>query len=245
MAENLKTDTIKTERKNCKMIAHRGLSGIERENTCAAFVLAGSRSYYGIETDVHVTADGKFIICHDDNLVRVSGTDMIIEESAYSDIKNVKITDTDGKTYRSDLVFPDLVDYVNICKKYNKRAVLELKNRIENKKIDEIVKIIKDAGYLESTTFISFDAENLVYLRSAEKDADIQFLTGEIKAETIEFLKKYGFGLDAYFESVNKNVVDELHSANLKVNCWTVDDKTVAERLISYGVDFITTNILE
>ena len=55
-------DTIKFNKKNVKIIAHRGLSGIECENTNAAFVAAGNRSYFGIETDVHITADGKFVL---------------------------------------------------------------------------------------------------------------------------------------------------------------------------------------
>ena len=35
------------------MVAHRGVSGLERENTCPAFVAAGVKSYWGIETDIH------------------------------------------------------------------------------------------------------------------------------------------------------------------------------------------------
>ena len=31
----------------------------------------------------------------------------------------------------------------------------------------------------------------------------------------------------------------------IKVNCWTVDDPEIAERLVSWGVDYITSNILE
>ncbi len=49
-----------------QMIAHRGLSGIETENTAAAFVAAGQHPYFGIETDVHRTRDGQFVIIHDD-----------------------------------------------------------------------------------------------------------------------------------------------------------------------------------
>ena len=49
------------------MVAHRGLSGVETENTVAAFVAAANRSYYGIETDVHRTIDGKYVCIHDDN----------------------------------------------------------------------------------------------------------------------------------------------------------------------------------
>ena len=39
--------------------------------------------------------------------------------------------------------------------------------------------------------------------------------------------------------------IEKLHSKGIKVNCWTCDDKEVAEKLVSYGVDFITSNILE
>ena len=41
-------DTIKLNKEgsNVKMIAHRGVSGLERENTCAAFVAAGNRETY-------------------------------------------------------------------------------------------------------------------------------------------------------------------------------------------------------
>jgi hypothetical protein len=56
----LKANTIKFEKRNTLVVAHRGLSGIERENTNSAFVAAGNRSYYGIETDIHKTADGRF-----------------------------------------------------------------------------------------------------------------------------------------------------------------------------------------
>ena len=66
-------NTVKIEKQNTRLIAHRGVSGIERENTAAAFVAAGNRGYYGIETDVHVTKDGKYIIIHDDDTKRVFG----------------------------------------------------------------------------------------------------------------------------------------------------------------------------
>ena len=49
-----------------KLIAHRGVSGLECENTAAAFVAAGNRSYFGIETDIWRTADGQFLCNHDD-----------------------------------------------------------------------------------------------------------------------------------------------------------------------------------
>ena len=44
-------DTIKIDSGSTRMIAHRGLSGLETENSIPAFVAAGNRGYYGVETD--------------------------------------------------------------------------------------------------------------------------------------------------------------------------------------------------
>ena len=40
-----------------RMIAHRGASCLECENTAAAFIAAGNRSYWGMETDIFRTID--------------------------------------------------------------------------------------------------------------------------------------------------------------------------------------------
>ena len=128
--EVISMNTIKIAKKQVLMIAHRGVSGLEIENTCPAFIAAAVKSYYGIETDVHVTKDGKYLICHDDNILRVTGVDMIIEESNYEDLKKQVILEKDYST-RSDLVLPDLSDYIRICKKYQKEAILELKNMMD------------------------------------------------------------------------------------------------------------------
>ena len=72
-------DTVKLDNKTVRMVAHRGLSGLEKENTCAAFVAACNRAtYFGVETDVHRTADGQFVIFHDDNTARVGIYHMVI-----------------------------------------------------------------------------------------------------------------------------------------------------------------------
>ena len=81
-------NTIKFENKgNIKMIAHRGVSGLETENTCPAFLVAGVKSYYGIETDVHLTKDGKFLVGHDESFARVAGEDVIIEETDMEELR--------------------------------------------------------------------------------------------------------------------------------------------------------------
>ena len=102
-------NTIKVNKKNCLFVAHRGCSGIEKENTNAAFVAAGNRSYFGIETDIHQTIDGKYVLFHDDTTKRVAIDNMVVEESTYETLRNLILTDKDGIKRKNAEVVADNV----------------------------------------------------------------------------------------------------------------------------------------
>ena len=239
-------NTIKFEDKgDIKMIAHRGVSGLERENTCPAFVAAGVKSYYGIETDVHVTKDGKIIVIHDDNLIRVAGNEMVVEESNFDDLRAVRMKDVDDVTERADLFLPSLEEYISICKKYDKQSILELKNPMSKEVVWKIAEITKSMGWFERITFISFAGENLVYLHEKFPDADAQFLSGYITEEEIKFILDHRFDADLNCNHLTKEKADVLLSAGKKLNCWTVNTLEKAREMQALGVHMITTNILE
>ncbi len=249
-------DTIKFNKGNAQVVAHRGLSGLEPENTVAAFIAAGNRSYFGAECDVHVTKDRKFVVIHDDNTGRVAEKNINIDESTFEEVRTVVLDNICGLerkivgadvhySNRSDLVIPEMHEYINICKKYGKKCVLELKNRIEKKYIKQIVDEIKEIDYLDGVIFISFNLDNLIDLRSILPEQKIQYLVREYNKVVLDTLNKYKFDLDVYYGSLTKNIVEEVHANGHIVNCWTVDNKGDGERLASWGVDQITTNILE
>ena len=242
----MNTIKINKQGRNVKMIAHRGLSGLERENTCAAFVAAGNReTYFGIETDVHVTADGQYVIIHDDNTLRVSGEDRVVENTTMETLRTIRLTGTDGKERRWDLMLPTLREYITICKRYDKYAVLELKRPMEEKDICGIMETIKQLEYTDHLIVISFDLNNLILLRKNYPEQKAQYLINVWEDKYLEILKEYNFGLDMRYPAITQELVDMLHEAGVEINCWTVDTPDNAERLIGYGVDYITTNILE
>lgn len=240
-------DTIKIEnKKNTLLIAHRGASHLETENSYPAFVAAGNRSYYGIECDVHKTLDGKFVIIHDDFTGRVAIDNMEVEKTTYNCLRNLTLLDIDGKKGRNDIRIPSLKEYFEICKKYNKVAVLEFKNRFEKEEICQMVEIIKDLDYFEKTIFISFCLENLINLKNNYPTANSQYLIEkDLNDELIKILIKNKLDLDCLFSLLTKDNIKKLHDNNVKVNCWTVDDKEIALKLIDWGIDFITSNVLE
>lgn len=241
-------DTIRMENKgNTQMIAHRGLSGLETENTNAAFVAAGNRSHVGIETDVHKTIDGHFVIIHDDETGRVAEKNMVVEQSRFDDLRALVLKQKDGKVSRSDLRIPTMEEYIGICKAYGKTAVLELKNRFTKEDIAEICRRIKKAEYLDNVIFISFVFENLEDLKALYPDQPAQFLTVERKDLDwlTDLLSQKHIDIDIQFGAVTEERVASWHAKGLKVNCWTVDHPDDAKRMIDAGVDFITSNILE
>lgn len=227
------------------MIAHRGLSGLELENTCPAFVAAAVKSYYGIETDVHVTADGKFILVHDDDLKRVAGIKMNVEKSTFEELRKVRMKDTDGKTERADLFLPTLEEYFSICKKYGKQSVLELKNEMAAEKVWEIAAIAEKMGWLNRVTFISFSWENLIKLRKKYPTANAQYLTETATDKEVDAMIENGIDADLCGYCITKEKIARLHAAGRVVNCWTIDKLVHAELMKEAGVDYITTNILE
>ena len=239
-------DSIRLPQENKPlMIAHRGMSGLEMENTASAFVAAGQRSYYGIETDVHRTADGQFIIIHDDHTKRVAGDEMIVEQTSFRTLRSLRLLDTDGQQGRGDLILPSLREYIGICKKYDKAAVLELKNHFIPEDIDKIIDIIRQEDYLDQVIFISFDLPNMICIRERLPQQQAQFLISSIPDWLLDTLQKYRLDLDIKHTVLTREYVDALHAAGIKVNVWTVNTPEDAQRAMDMGVDFITTNILE
>lgn len=254
-------DTIKISKKDTKMIAHRGLSGLETENSIPAFTAAANRSYYGVETDVHVTKDGRFVIIHDDTTERVAFDSIRIEESSYALVRKIILKDMcpaagpeqnagtppvcGQAPDRQDLIIPNLAEYVRICRKYGKKCILELKNEFNPDDIRRLTDEILSLDYLTGTVFISFSLENLKVLRQLLPQQELYYLTGEYNETVRSALTQYRLHLDIYYHALTKDIIDRLHSEGILVNCWTCDNKEDAEKLAEWGVDFITSNILE
>lgn len=76
--------------------AHRGLhtDGVP-ENSLPAFA-AAVNSGYGIELDVHLTADGELVVHHDDSIKRLTGEDGKISELTAAELTSKKLCGTEA-----------------------------------------------------------------------------------------------------------------------------------------------------
>ena len=238
-------NTIKFNNRKTCVVAHRGLSGLERENTASAFVAAGNRNYYGIETDIYRTSDGHFVVNHDGRTDRVGGVRADMEATPWELLREIVLFDTDGTKDRYDLRLPSLENYISICKKYEKFCVLELKSIFTDEETAAFIEIIKSYDYLDHVIFISFHYEDLLKVRAILPDQSCQFLTGDVSDEMIAKLKADRLDIDVHHAGLTAERVQAMHEAGLVINCWTVDSAERGEELASWGVDQITSNILQ
>lgn len=167
------------------------------------------------------------------------------KKTTFDCLRTLLLTDIDGKKGRSDIRIPTLAEYISICKKYEKIAVLELKNAFAEKEIFEIVDIIKDLDYLDNVIFISFCLENLVILRAKYPEQPAQFLVDDYQDSLIDILIKNNLDLDIDYHALTADNMKALHDAGIKVNCWTCNDPEAGAQLAEWGIEYITSNILE
>lgn len=140
---------------------------------------------------------------------------------------------------------PTLKEYISICKLYEKKAVIELKERLNYREITRLCLELEALDYFDKCIFISFKFENLFLLRIHRPFASAQYLVKKEYCGLFLRLKLHRIDLDIKASAVTPELVERYHSANLKINCWTVDKPSEAEKLADMGVDFITTNLLE
>ena len=126
------------------------------------------------------------------------------------------------------------------------KAILEypgVERRLNLKAVDQLMNY---PGIVSPVTFFegihSLEGGHMLQLLP---DQELYYLTGEYNQEILETLKRHRLNLDIYYKALTKEILEELHGEGILVNCWTCDDKEEAERLVSWGVDFITTNRLE
>lgn len=237
-------NTIKIpNHENTKIIAHRGLSGLETENTAAAYIAAGNRSYWGIETDIYRTRDGHYICNHDGSSGRISNVNLVMEQCTLAELRAIRLKDIDGRMDRKDLMLCTPAEYRKICEAYGKVCVVELKSAFTPEELAEIIDIFD--GYLEHTRFISFKFQNLEHLKKLRPEQPCEFLTEDWDKTLLQKLADSGMGLDISYSKLSERRIKACHEAGVEVNCWTVDSLKEAKKLIAWGVDRITTNILE
>ncbi len=238
-------NTIKIDKYFKGMIANRGLSGIETENTIFAFLAAANRSYMGICGDLCVSRDGKIIITSDDTLLRLGLLNLYIPSFNYDELKKFSLVDRKTANLNPNLFIPLLSDLLSISSAYRKSVFLNIPEAFKHEHLDRVIEEAEDFYNSKNIFFLSGNRKVLQYLNKRVENSRIFLNVDKPDEETFDFCKNNGFNMNVKYSHVNSETVKRMHLIGLKVSTGVVNDKDLAEKLIKHDVDFVFTDILE
>ncbi|MBQ6165839.1 MAG: hypothetical protein IJK41_00175 [Muribaculaceae bacterium] len=237
------------------IVGHRGSQwGVE--NTRAAFINGAEAGAWGLECDIRVTADGTFVISHDDSYKRLGGPETKIADMSTEQVLSTRLTSKrHGFTYAANPC--TLGEFLDLCKQYDVVPVIEVKvcTSIHSNTgsedepvfdgIPALINLIDQKGLSDRAVIISFMPGVVDFIHRHYSDITVQVLAGDDDGtidQWVDWCIERNMDLDAVHTLVTKDAVDRMHAAGLKVNVWTVDRVEDFDRVKAMGVDFITTN---
>jgi glycerophosphoryl diester phosphodiesterase len=224
------------------VIAHRGSSGEQPENTLRAFELAVEQSADMIETDLHLSRDGVVMIHHDPELERL-GEEGEIRDRTAAELSALNAAPGRGIEEKMPTLL-DILDGFGERMQFN----LELKvgaDEVAYKGIEEIVvSSVEERGLLSRMLFSSFYDPVLARLRERCASARIALLVSpRANFKVIDRATRLAAeAINPDIRLVTADLVAEAHAAGLRVYPYTANDSAEMARLLDCGVDGIITN---
>ncbi len=210
------------------VIAHRGASAYELENTLAAFRAARAMHADGVELDIHTTADGVPMVHHDPRV-----GDLDIAAASYDTVRSRRLANGEPvPTLREalDAVGRDLLVFVEV-----KGLPPAFDSRL--------FEIIDGAPAPSRVHVHAFDHRIVARVKAARPTLRCGVLSCSYPVRPFAPLADVG-AAELWQEDrfVDRALVEGAHAHDLKVYAWTVDDPDRMRELSALGADGICTN---
>lgn len=210
------------------VIAHRGASGYEYENSLAAFRRAVMLDADGVELDVHASRDGRLVVHHDPalpGLGPISGLDLAA-------IRAARLPNGEPVPLLSDVL--DLVG--------DRDVWIEVKALASA--WDQALLAALDQGPVPNRYAVhSFDHRLVARLGQVRPGLRRGVLLSAYLADTVSAMQAVGATtLWQEWHFIDEDLVRTVHAAGLAVVAWTVNELADLRRLVRLGVDGLCGN---
>jgi glycerophosphoryl diester phosphodiesterase len=223
------------------VIAHRGASAHAPENTLAAFRRAVELGASGIETDLRVTREGRFVLLHDSRVNRTTNGRGRIDQLGFEAVRKLDAGSWFDNGFAGERV-PSLEEALALAAELNVWLYLELKAALEGSLPFALADLLRRSRRMDRVVLLSFDPASLSLLRSTDPRLLTALLVGRT-GPTIEAARRAEAQLVApRYKRVTRRLVRRAHEAGLGVVAWTVNTRQEMRRMLALGVDGIMTD---
>ncbi|MFD7839888.1 glycerophosphodiester phosphodiesterase [Streptomyces sp. NPDC059761] len=212
-------------------VGHRGDPYRVRENTLPSIRSAFARGADAVEIDVRLTRDGVPVLLHDETLQRLWGHDVRLDAVTAPQLKEL----TEGR-------IPTLREALTAAGAG--RMMIDLPGATAEA-VRTVVGQVRECGARDRTYYCA-GPDTMLAVRAADPGAEIALTWTTLSPPRRVLIDavapswlNYRFGL------VDRELTDALHREGLRVSAWTADTTWSMRRLITAGVDSVTTNRLD
>ena len=210
------------------VIAHRGASGRETENSLAAFRVAGELGADAVELDIHATTDGQLVVHHDEMIGR--------HHIAHCSLAEVR----EHRRKNSEAV-PVLAEALAVILP-RMRAFVEVKG-LAPKWDQRLYDAIDRSGAPDRIAVHSFDHRIVHRLGDERPHLSRGVLSSSYPVHPARMMEDADAqALWEHAPLIDRTLVDKVHAAGGRVYAWTVDEPEQMERLLAMGVDGLCSN---
>jgi glycerophosphoryl diester phosphodiesterase len=209
------------------VIAHRGASSIELENSLAAFRAAAGQGADGVELDVHATLDGELIVHHDPSVLGLP-------------IAQARARDLAAMPLPNGEPIPTLVQALDVLG--HLKVFVEVK--VLDPRWDDRLLEILDNGPNPSGYAVHSFAYHVVKRLGAKRPDLPRGILSEVATRSPRQTLEDASAQTLWQErsTLDESLVKTVHGLGASIIAWTVDNPGDMDRLVRWGVDGICTN---
>jgi glycerophosphoryl diester phosphodiesterase len=233
------------------IVAHRGASAREAENTIPAFEAAIAAGADAVELDVRITADGTAVVMHDPDVARTTNGGGFVRDLHLSEVKRLRIPTADGSATEVPTLEEALACLSGRC-----GVAIEIKNIPgepdfdpgQEPAVEESLRALDAVGFASSVLISSFNPLSIARSRDLAPDVPTGLLaTGDVDARAaLSHARSAGHRWVLPFAgavlAAGEGFATEAHEAGVFVGTWVVDDPATAVRFMRDGINGVATN---
>ena len=219
-----------------KIIAHRGYTEGNVENTISGLVSAASAGADLIEADIQQTVDGQFVVFHDRTLRRLTGKNGVIANMTLGELKTLTIHANGFNDKISSLD-----DFIEIAKALNVSLLIELK--VHGKETEDVlpklVEKLKAYKVLDKYYVQSSDPQMMSQLKKLAPNLRVGIVyalnIGPMD-ETVDFIS-----LEEAW--VTDQLIAEMKQQKINLFVWTLNKDQSLHDFIRKNVNGVITDL--
>jgi glycerophosphoryl diester phosphodiesterase len=235
------------------VVAHRGASSDEPENTIAAFQAAVRAGADVVELDVRLTSDRIPIILHDPDVSATTDGNGPVHGLALAEVKRLEASRGAGDRHE----IPTLEEALEAIGESGSTAVdLEIKNIPGEAAFDSPEETVLGAALevLERSSFpapVLVSSFNWITIERSRELAP-QLPTGFLTVGAVSPLAALGYARQRGHDFIlpqatavleaGPGFIREAHGEGIRVGTWTVDDESDLATLFGWDVDAVASN---